>query len=73
MAAMTLIRVILFILCIAVATLLAVAIGYDVFTHTGRDSGALSGKAVVELVLVGAISLMFFRWSRDLWLKLRSR
>lgn len=69
---MTLIRAVLFVLCLAVAALLAVAIGYDVYTHIGQGSGALNGKAVVEMVLIGAISLMFLKWSRDLWRRLRS-
>lgn len=65
--AMKLLRWVLFALCLAVAILLGVAVGYDIWTHAGRHSGALSGKAVVELALISGISLMFFKWSHDLW------
>ena len=68
---MKLIRGFLFVLCLAISAVLVAGIGYDIYTHTGPGTGALSSKATVELVLLGILSLVFLKWSRDLWLKLR--
>ena len=70
---MKILRALLFVLCACIAVALAAAIGQDLYTHVGQGTGALSGKAVVELVLVGGISLIFFKWARDLWRKLWQR
>ena len=67
----TIVRIFLLITCLIVGATLLAAIGEDFYTHAGRDSGAMSGKAVVELILVGIVSLIFLKWSRDLWRKLR--
>ena len=65
----TIVRILPMATCLVVGVTLLAAIGADLYTHAG--SGAMSGKGVVEWILVGIVSLIFLKWARDLWRNLR--
>lgn len=66
---MKVVHVLLLVLCLGVAITLTAAVAHEIYASIGPY--AMGSKSVVELWLAAAVAIIFFKWSRDLWRRLR--